>query len=68
MLRLIEELSSGRKDLQKAVCRHFSPLLVRRICHFYMSFIAQVQNLTAITFELYLHESYVMTAMKDSLV
>lgn len=25
MLRLIEELSSGRKDLQKAVCRHFSP-------------------------------------------
>jgi len=34
--------------------------LVRRICHFFMSFIVQVQNLTAITFELYLHESYVV--------
>lgn len=36
MLRLIEELSLGRKDLQKAL---FS-FLVRRICHFLMSFIA----------------------------
>lgn len=69
MLRLIEEQSFGRKDVQKTVLDAGTFLhLVRGICHFLMSFIAQVQNLTAITFELYLHESYITTSMKDDLV
>lgn len=69
MLRLIEELSLGRKDVQKALLYAGAfLLLVRGMCHFLMSFIAQVQNLTAITFELYLHESYITTSMKDDLV
>lgn len=62
-LRLVQELGWGRRGLQK-LC---SPFWGGNLSLF-MSFTAQVQNLTAITFQLYLHELDAVTSMKDNLV